>query len=219
MGCYISGTVHIGHDDTSVNNVVVQYCNLNSVNVYGPKCTGTTVNQNYIRSYSDFNSAEGTITNNIAHSFITVNGGHICNNIIVKNVQPHGKWPTWSLNADNCTIANNILLEAGSWGFLEGYNDTIYNNMQSGDFGDDPINVDGAAWTDVFDNYVGITPASNFHFKEAYKEYEGKVGIYAGDSFSETGLPPVPFIVAKSIPQQTDASGKLNIKIRVKASE
>ena len=32
-------------------------------------------------------------------------------------------------------------------------------------------------------------------------------------------MAPLPYIVAKDIPEQTDAEGKLNIKIRVKASE
>ena len=64
-----------------------------------------------------------------------------------------------------------------------------------------------------------VSPASSFHFTADYLEYEGQVGLYAGTGFNDSALPPVPFIVSKSIPEQTDASGQLNIKIRVKAGE
>ena len=90
-----------------------------------------------------------------------------------------------------------------------------------GDYTDEPINIGNDSWNDVFDYYNGgaISPVSSFHFKGDYAQYEHQVGIYAGDSFNEDQLAPVPYIVSKSIPQQTDAAGKLNIKIRVKAGE
>ena len=78
-----------------------------------------------------------------------------------------------------------------------------------------------ADWNDVFENYnnAAISPDSKFHFKGDYIQYENQVGIYAGTGFKDDGIAPVPYIVAKSIPEQTDAEGKLNIKIRVKAGE
>ncbi len=92
--------------------------------------------------------------------------------------------------------------------------------MCVGDFGDDCINVgaEGFDWNNVFKEYKGVSATSNFHFKEEYQQYEGQVGIYHG-TFNDDQLAPVPYIVAKDIPQQTDASGKLKIKIRVKAGE
>ena len=92
--------------------------------------------------------------------------------------------------------------------------------MTWGDWGDDPINVSAAEnWNNIFENPAGVTPNSSYHFKGEYKQYEHQCGIYAGDGFSDTALPPIPYIVAKSIPQQTDSEGKLNIKVRVRASE
>ena len=93
--------------------------------------------------------------------------------------------------------------------------------MSDRDFGDNPINLGDVDWNNVFNNYNGgaITPVSKFHFKGDYSGYEHQVGIYAGDGFNEDQLAPVPYIVSKNIPQQTDAAGKLNIKIRVKAGE
>ena len=87
--------------------------------------------------------------------------------------------------------------------------------------GEDPIVIQTEnGWNDVFVNYNNgaVSTSSNFHFKEAYKQYENQVGIYAGTGFDDEALPPVPYIVAKHIDDHTDAAGKLNIKIRVKAS-
>ncbi len=89
--------------------------------------------------------------------------------------------------------------------------------MKNGDsWGEDCVTV--TDWSEVFVNDRGITPYSDYHFKEAYKQYSDK-GIYGGTGFSDSALPPVPYIVSKSIPQQTDASGKLRIRVAVKAGE
>ena len=89
--------------------------------------------------------------------------------------------------------------------------------MLKGSWGEDCVNVE-EDWSEVFVNNRGITPYSDLHFKEAYKQYSDK-GIYGGTGFSDSALPPVPYIVSKSIPQQTDASGKLRIRVAVKAGE
>ena len=94
-------------------------------------------------------------------------------------------------------------------------------------WGDDPIDINVTA-EELFVDYAnwgvnyaewGVNTNSDFHFNEAYKEYESKVGIYAGTGFNKKGMAPVPYIVAKKIDEQTDASGNLNIKIRVSAGE
>ena len=215
MGCHISGNVNIGADG-AVNNVLVKYCNLNGVSIKNKDCSGTTVNQNYIRSGSSCSNAEVTFTNNIAYYIINVEGGRILNNLFTYYNYGPGKL------LYNCfgTIVNNIFITSvpTSSGF-DSSNSTAYGNMGKRSFGEDFISIT-AAWTDVFVNYNGgaISPASDFHFKPDYQQYSD-CGIYGGTDFSDGALPPVPFIVSKSIPEQTDASGKLNIKIRVKAGE
>ena len=98
---------------------------------------------------------------------------------------------------------------------------TSGNMCLNKNYGEEPINLQTDSWEDVFVKYNNgeATPASNYHFKEAYKQYENQVGIYAGTGFNDKQLAPVPYIVAKQIPEQTDAQGKLNIKIRVKAGQ
>ncbi len=97
---------------------------------------------------------------------------------------------------------------------------TFENACLNENWGDASINFEASSWNDVFVNFNGgnADPSSDFHFKEAYNQYENQVGIYAGDGFSNNQL-AVPYIVAKRVDEQTDASGKLNVKIRVKAGD
>lgn len=227
MACYLSGSVNVGDDD-----ITIRYCNFNTVNVYS-NCDGALIDQNYIRGYPcSFGTATGVVVqNNIMQGISTMTGGLVKNNILVSG----GYMPYSSVvgnitfnDVHNTTITNNILL---STGYVEPNNSNngktpnsgliVTGNMRKGAWGEGCINMGDTDWNDVFDNYNGgaISPSSSFHFKEAYAEYEHQVGIYAGDSFNEDQTAPVPYIVSKSIPQQTDATGKLNIKVRVKAGE
>jgi hypothetical protein len=215
MGCYISGNIYINEGG---NNVTVKYCNVNEIH-WPASSTGTVINQNYIRTGCYGNSGSAEFTNNITQWVRDLDGGRIENNIFTGYYKDtyYGYAPL-SL-CDNCTITNNIFLNNQYIGC--GSNCLVYGNMRlNGDWGDDPINIAIDSWDEVFTNYNNgaITPASDFHFTADYQKYSD-CGIYGGTGFSDGALPPVPFIVAKSIPEQTDASGNLNIKIRVKASE
>ncbi len=86
-------------------------------------------------------------------------------------------------------------------------------------WGEDAISYGDVGFKGIFVNYDGIAPKSDYHFKGDWAQYNGHIGIYGGSGFSSSTLPPVPYIVAKQIPEQTDANGKLNIKIRVRAGE
>lgn len=226
MGCYVSGNVWIGFENSegtpacTAHNILIKYCNVNSIQS-SFNCTGTIINQNYIRNNSNFRGASAMFTNNIAHSVLDLDGNKIEYNIITSavNVYDYGYWDRHFGFCDNCTIANNILLtdQYGCGGSC-----VVQGNMgyTSGSWGENYI-IRPVDWEGAFVKYNNgnISTASDFHFKDAYKEYEHQVGIYAGEGFKDSGLAPVPTIVAKDISEQTDAEGKLNIKIRVKASE
>lgn len=229
MGCYITGNVNIGDGDASVNDVVIRYCNLNSVQVKNSTCAGTTVNQNYVRGDSSFGMSEVTITNNIICRISDIDSGVIKYNVdCYANYYNYGYGNSNSrptlINVNNSFIAYNIFRHAkGNIGGGSG-NRTLGNFLEVGSWGsswgDDPIIID-ASISDIFENYNSwsVTPVSNFHFKDAYQQYESQVGIYAGSGFNDKQLAPVPYIIAKQVDSETDAEGKLNIKIRVKASE
>ena len=231
MGCYISGTVYIGYDNLSVNNILIKLCNISRISIKSNLCTGTRISHNYIRDYScNLGGAEATITNNIMTGIRVMSGGIVKNNIFVSGgYVSHGS-VVGDITFDdvhNSTICDNIMLKTyvepndNYNGHTKNSDNIIYGNMFRGEWGEKAINV-SAEWTDVFADYNNgaVSPASNFRFKGDYQQYEGEVGIYGGtEPFSDSALPPVPYIVSKVIPEQTDASGKLNIKIRVKAGE
>lgn len=221
MGCYVAGTVYVGYSasatTSTTNNILIRYCNVGGVRV-SSLCHGIIFNQNYIRGTADCNYTDVTFTNNVMHSIFCLKGGIVSNNVIL------GSYNSYPLNnVDNTTIANNVIgycdKDRGPGGST---NCAISGNMYQGDFGDDCIDMSDVKWEDVFEDYNDgkISPSSNFHFTEKYQEYENECGIYAGSTkFKDDGMAPVPYIVAKSIPEQTDATGKLTIKVRVKAGE
>ena len=209
MGVYLSGNVYIGND-AKVDDVLVRYCNVNDVNVYN-NCLGTTIDQNYIRGAAYFNGCSGIFSHNITLFVRQLNDGFISNNIITSRSSYN------ALDAcDRTSITNNIIIENR---IHSGSNCLASGNMCKGDWGDDCINIGDTNWNDVFQKYGSISPSSNFHFSENYSEYESKVGIYAGGSDFDKQLAPVPYIIGKRVDTETDSSGKLNIKIRVKAGQ
>lgn len=235
MGCYITGNVVIG-EDGAVNDVLVRYCNLNSVQVKNSECQETFVNQNYIRSTSNFGSTNAEVTNNIMHSLGDVNNGTITHNVILNQYQYYYVWSPYggsddhaAVKADLSKIMYNIIIPTDYSSSnsvtrhyaISGSSNTIVKNMMINEYGEDYINPSDADWNNVFKNYNGgaINTTSDFHFKDEYKEYESQVGIYAGTKFSDEQKAPTPYIIEKEIDEQTDAQGKLKIKISVKANQ
>ena len=214
MACYITGNVNIGVDD-----ILIRYCNLNSVQVNNQTCKGTEINQNYIRSSSNFNQTPAKITNNVMWSVGYVTGGNISYNFFNGWFNAYYGGATYEINSS--FVSNNCFNQ----GDLTNYSNTITSgNMGTSDHvGDNCIYLgENVNWNDVYVNYNNgaISPKSDFHFKDDYKQYENKVGIYAGDTpFNDNQIAPVPHIVAKHVDEHTDTTGKLNIKIRVKAGQ
>lgn len=241
MGCYISGNVVIG-EDGPVNDVLVRYCNFNSVQVMNNQCQDTFINQNYIRNTSDFGGTNATITNNVLHSLKGLINGVVTYNVIL-NAWEYGRTSSVyypyvaAVNADFSSIKFNLfdVTSTGIWRldhingtymYYRGSDNIVYKNLAvktktKSSLGEGGILLETENWDDVLENFIGgsINTNANFKFKGDYVDYNKTIGIYAGTGFNDDQLAPVPYIVAKSIPEQTDAEGKLNIKIRVKAGE
>ena len=211
MGIYLTGDIYIGNDGKKVDNILVRWCNISELFVKNNTCMGTVVNQNYIRDGAWFDGARGEFTNNIALHINNLDNGTIAYNVLTNS--------GIAINlCDQCVINHNVIIDWRYGAGANNNNSTAIGNMAQNSWGDDPIDVD-EDWAEVFENNAGITPNSSYHFKGDYKRYEHQCGIYAGDGFSDSALPPIPYIIAKHIPQQTDSEGKLNIKVRVRASE
>lgn len=219
IGCYITERIMVGYGNNhNVSDMLIKNCRLKWLMV-GSNCMRTIVSQNYITGSQEINS-DAYINNNVTGVITNLKGGTIINNIIYCNNDYH------LYKIYNTTIVNNIMIGYGRKGYLayydyidyRGANCQVSNNLAQTEVGDDCITIGETEWTNVFANYSNtISPNNDYHFKGIYKQYENQVGIYADSGFSERA--PVPYIVAKHVDEQTDASGKLNVKIRVKASE
>ncbi len=224
MGCLITGTVAIGHDGASVNNVLVKRCNVNAVDSRA-NCENIVISQNYIRNSSNISGCGCLVTNNIVHSLFDMNSSTICYNIIRYN-RYYDSYQRYSalVNVDNSNIHNNIIIDRGNYG-PSALCDNIqaYRNMFINcNWGDSCVSLpDGTGWDNVFEKWNDgtINPMNDFHFKEAYQQYND-IGIYGNgvSGFDDHQTAPVPYITGKQIDQETDAAGQLGIKIRVKAS-
>ncbi len=217
MGVYLTGNLNIGSDGSAVRDFVLRYCNVNSVKVNNSLCTDITVNQNYIRKYSQFGNSNPKITNNILGPLSYIVGGDISNNIFTDKTYSSG---SLFFRIADSSITNNIIVYGGSYGIVE-YCETLFTsrNMLFGEWGDECINLpDGTTWDDVFkDPNPGVSIRSNFEFEDAYKKYSD-VGIYGGTGFNDDQLAPIPRIVSKKVAERTDGSGKLKIEVTVKAN-
>ena len=217
LACYITGGLDIGSGNSIVNDVLIRYCNLRGMNV-SSQCTGTTINQNYLRWEfgSDYaritlNGSNCNFTNNVCGPPIeNLNGGLISNNIIIN---------TWYNNSiyecSNVVITNNII-----FGGHSGANQLVSGNMTPYEWGENCIIVEGVGWNNIFVNYTGgaVGTMWDLHFKEGYQQYSN-CGIYGGTGFNDNQMAPVPYIVAKRIAEETDAAGQLKIQVRVKSGE
>jgi len=191
--------------------VLVRYCNLNAVRVVNNKCLETVVNQNYIRNDSYYYGATGEFTNNVASRVQQLNNGVISYNIFTNT---NNYYNTAIHDCDNSSVTNNVFFYRNGCD-----NSSFDSNLMVCGFSDSEVNFSISNWDEIFVKNAGVSPNSDFHFKGDYAQYQNQCGIYAGTGFSDNALPPVPYIVAKQIPQQTDANGKLNIKIRVNAGQ
>ena len=209
MGCFISGNVMIGYDEKAVHNIFIRYCNLNAIEVQSNLCTGTTVNQCYIRNTCNFNNAPAIITHNVMNGTNGLNGGLFDHNVVV----------TGTTNASNSTITYNVFMYNGHGG----NNCITYGNLQKGSSWGDACETVSAEWSEVFvDPQYGISSNSDFHFKTEYKKYENERGIYGGKNaendkyFHGDALPPVPYVKDKKVPEYTNFDGNLVINLTVK---
>lgn len=223
MGCYINGDVNIGDGDEKpeVDNILIKYCNLNSIQVKNSCCRGTVANQNLIRVGSFFSDAPVTLTNNIMRGVARTKGATITNNVIVDTYNGHTYYHYWTfIDCQDCVdISYNIILNNGNYSISSGENNNqkTRNLFRNFDWGDYCINLGLDSWDGVFENNSGVNPVSRYHFTEAYQQYEGIYGIYGGTGFSDGQLPPVPYISSKTVPTETDASGNLHVNITVNA--
>ena len=185
---------------------------------------GMVINQCYLRNNSNLGNCNVTLENNILHSAHHINGGKVNHNVIVSNSWYHyTNWNYCLADVNSTTISYNFILDGGGH-FHEGSNCTVLNNCRGiGSWGDNPVILpEGTKWEDVFKAHKGVSIVSDYHLTDTWAKSTApdlsKVGIYGGGTgFSDKALAPIPRIVSKEVAEQTDGSGKLEIKVTVKA--
>ncbi len=219
MGCYVTGKICIGHDDAEVNNVMVKCCNVNAIDSRA-NSKSIVISQNYIRNNSAIRGVNSTISNNVVHSLREIYSSTISYNIVTS--YDHTDYYCAFSHIQYCNIFNNIFIDPCNVPGADYCQ--VNNNMFAGGYtinwGDNCVTLTGHYWRDIFVNYNNgaISPMSNFHFTEEYQQYSD-IGVYGNGVDFDKQTAPIPYIVAKRIDEQTDASGHLGIKVRVKAGE
>ncbi|MDR1169941.1 MAG: hypothetical protein LBK97_03805, partial [Prevotellaceae bacterium] len=155
MGVHLTGNVNIGTGEVAVNNFLLRYCNVNSVQVRNSSCQGIVINQNYIRNNSNGGNSAVNFTNNVLHSIFQVDGGVIDHNVV--RYYYIGKSCAFA-DVSNSQISNNIVIEP--WSVNIGSNCVIRKNMLDRDWGDETngtIKVE--SWEDIFEGPItGVDP-------------------------------------------------------------
>jgi hypothetical protein len=202
MGIYLSGNVYAGLADASVKDILVRYCNVNSVQVRNSNCTYIRVNQCYLRNGSNGGNSAIRFTNNVMHSVGSVLGGVIDHNVILYNS-----------NATNSRVTNNVLMESMN------ASGVFNHNMSTSNQGDKCTQV--AKWDTVLvDHTKGINPNANYALQNGFGVKAATdstdIGIYGGMGFSDIATPRMPRIVARKVGEQTNDDGTLHIELDVK---
>ena len=199
MGCYLGGTLNV-----NVSDFLLRYCNAGNINVIASS-VGIIINQNYIRGDINFNGARGMVTNNILRRVNNMNGGIIRYNVFARDTY---------IGASNVFITDNVFVV---WGSHSGSDIKASHNLFIGaEWGENPLNLTDVTAADVFVNDAGVSNSSDYHFQEAFKQYETQFGIYAGQGFNDLQAAPVPSLILRSADEQTNTSGQLKVQVRVK---
>lgn len=233
MGVYLTGEVRLAFNG-AINNFLLRFCNVNQL-IIGSGwnlSNNIFINQNIIRAsiYNTFCSYWYScffgpihITNNIIGDDLNgVNGGIVDHNIFLNlgSTRILGNKDVYGYYIKNTTFSNNVFYFSND-NLFENASCLFQNNIGVADLATDLANNDEL--NKIFVNGTGKIDG-DYHIKDGMTGKGGgtdgtDVGIYGGSGFSDEALAPIPRIVSKSIPNQTDASGNLNISIKVRAAQ
>lgn len=231
-GLYINGNIQ--YENKSVNYIKVKRCNLGDISFLsyseGAKKNFCSYEECFIRG-SIFFSKYGNnllIKNNIINGYISdINGGAVIDgNIFLIN-----SGSSLFNSVYSSVIKNNISIMSVSASILSASTgNTLSNNLfskssidLSNNFSNN--NYTGIAQANIFVNQTGnaIDYTHDYHLKSptTYLATDGtQVGLYGGVTpFKEKGLPSNPQILTKTVGNQTDSNGNLQINFKVKAQD
>lgn len=213
--CHVAGSVSLNGDGVRIiENIILGPVNANS--------SSNMVVGNNIIKYSSQNILTNMAQNAWIHNNVIVGRGYV---VSYTNCYLFGI-------ITDCLFENNVIFNEGTTlaNVLSpnATNNTFRNNV----FNATPVGTDnvwtnnftGVPSTDFFVSYSQLTFGYNENFSvrnAVYTGVDGKpVGIYGGLSpFKSGSVPVTPHINSLNIATETDAQGKLNVQIKVKAQE
>jgi len=229
-GLYINGDIN--YANSSTNYVKVKRCNIGQVNFMsyseGASKNFCTYEECFIRGNIYFNEFGNNllIKNNIINGTINnIKGSAVIDgNIFLTNGYPpfNGVYSS--------VIKNNISVMTSNTILNQSTGNTLSNNLfskTSVDFSNNfsNNNYTGIAQTNIFVNQTGnaIDYTQDYHLKSPaiYIGTDGtQVGLYGGTTpFKDKGAPSNPQILTKTVGDQTDTNGNLQINFKVKAQD
>lgn len=231
-GLEITGNLSMSYGE-SVNNVTVIRCRMVNFEALGDWNTPTSENTaligNVINTIYLANCKTALVANNIIRYGIDHTHGNLIKNNIFLGKLTSGYYENFRGNNNN--IHNNIFLVHGSYGMTNGSGNIYYNNIMAF-----PSPAYGTAAT-TLNNYTGLDPANifveqsgqDFIYTHDYNlktptSYPGtdatQVGIFGGTfPYKEGAIPVIPHFTLKDISPETNSSGQLTIRIKVKAQD
>ncbi len=233
-GVEINGQLKFDYQE-SVNNVVVKYCKMTKIDVYGNNTfTNASNNLVFINNVvtGEVTLANGqnvAMYNNIIEGRVINSSGNLYeNNIFMFSYV--GSTSYFSISGDNNVVNNCIFLNASNR-YINGVSNQIHNNVfidSAPQFGTTPIfsgNYFGIAQSSIFINQTGFTfdYAHDYHLQSP-TTYLGvdntEVGIYGGiHGYKEGAVPSNPHIQLNNISPTTNNSGFLNVHIKGTAQD
>lgn len=227
-GIYVNGGITFTAN-TQIDSVVITRCYMNGLSISGTSnpCQGIVVKENVVsNTINAQNAASVSITNNIGQFIANVTNGYIANNILYNTSSSSAR----ILNAvSESLIENNYAANGYVASFF--MNNSTNNTFMNNAFNFDPTADATNSW---IGNFVNTAPGDFFQdflwpFDETANynlqnpaSFQGttgnEIGIYGGYFPAKEGqVPQNPHFQFKSIANQTNASGELQIEITVEA--
>jgi hypothetical protein len=235
QGVYLNGDIRLGNNssDQLVNSITIQRCNVGAINLSynGSSSTNSQyhlIRENVIRgALSGGNAQNVSVENNLFNSTINYfNGNALFSNNIFFYTYPYGGLLNYVVSG---TFESNIFLSQVIFGSGSTSNVLTKNIFTAGDqLGSGNVgtsNQFSITQSTLFVNQAGNTfnYAHNYHLANSSPAIGtgvngNDIGIYGGvNTYKEAAVPSNPHIVEKNISGNTDATGKININIKVSA--
>lgn len=227
-GIFVTGSINFT-TNTQIDSVTISRCYIENLLIPGTTnpCKGIVLKESIVTgSVNGQNTQSISITNNILRFLSNLNGAYIANNILdnTSNIATR----TFSAVSESL-IENNYAANSysSSYFMTSSINNTFMNNAFRHNPTTDLTNTWIGSYINILPNtlFVDFTwpysEAANYNLQDP-TSFQGttgnEIGLYGGLFPAKEGfVPQNPHFQFKSIPNQTNSAGELQIEIKVAA--